>query len=68
MRVVNLKTGVSYETDSYSQSFAKIEEECNIENCQFTADDLVINHSGNNELFVYTRLNDLVEGPTFVIV
>ena len=23
---------------------------------------------GNNELFVYTRLTDLLEGPTFVIV
>ena len=68
MKVINLKTGVSYETESYSQSFAKIEEECNIENCQFNADDLVINHSGNNELFVYTRLTDLLEGPTFVIV
>lgn len=66
-RVTNLQSGISNEVESYSQAFEIIEEECINNNYQFSADDIIINNAGNSEMFIYTCVNDLEDGPTFVI-
>ena len=66
-RVTNLQSGISNEVESYSQAFEIIEEECINNNYQFSADDIIINNAGNSEMFIYTWINDLEDGPTFVI-